>query len=692
LRFRPTLAVIAAFVSTACAEQALAPFGNLDTPVSLAVHEPSGQLFIALQGTNDLRVFATRSDDFLVGPAELFPLSIPTVRTPIAVAAAERFAFVVSGASAEIGFVDTQVPSGAFGPRSVDGPDGFPVTLAVDSVPTAAVAFSAAFGFADEGALADHLLVAGLSPDGDGGKLTIVRPPHVTGASTEALPSMAGELLLPGAFPADVALDAGRADPTAAVADCRAVAVADANAATGGVILSRVRVQPDGSVSLDAPAAADRVELPMPVTMPDGSVEIRRAGARAVAFGPAPDVPGIEAALAADPCAFRAGRLFVVLDPAYCGDAETCPNVAVLDLDGAPALAVDATTGGPAAYKVPAAALGLVALQGPFDLTDAFDPSRVEDGIAAKAVALPELTLVTSSDGAVTYLAGGLGPFLLADGSRAAPDPVFLVSSSKAGPSAGRVERTGVRLAPDEVLPPVVSVPPGARPRSETWSAGFETPLPGFGSVGTVSSLQGDTLPFPAGSAGTFLSPVPILASADPLLADRVVPLPPEADVVCDGFPVASVAADGRSLTVARQAPGFDNPAPCELGDATIAILPPKGLPWTLTGSTTGFVGRAGVDPVGVFSGGTLLFRFAAPAGDVPRGATFGWQTNQGFGFFRADPRTMGLMPASIVPVLARGTPGDDPAWRVYVAYSGADTVMRLNPQTPTFGDLTFLQ
>ncbi|HWV36947.1 MAG TPA: hypothetical protein VN033_00555 [Vulgatibacter sp.] len=685
-------AAIAALLAAACAEQELAPFGNLDTPVSLAVHEPSGHLFIALQGTNDLRVFATRSDDFLTGPAELFPLSIPTVRTPIAVAAARRFAFVVSGASAEIGFVDTRVPPGAFGPRSVDGPDGFPLTLAVDQVPTAVAALTAAFGFAEEGELGDHLVVAGLSPDGDGGKLTVVRPPHVMAGSTEALPSVAAEVLLPGAFPSDVAVDAGRADPEGDVADCRLVAVADANPDTGGVILARMRVEPDGSASLEPPSAADRVELEVPVTLPDGSVVTRRAGARALAFGPAPDVPGIEAALAEDPCAPRAGRLFVVLDPAYCGDALTCPNLAVLELDGAPALAVDATTGGPAAYRVPGAALGLVALEGPLRLPNAFDPSRIEDGVAADASPVPALTLVTSSDGAVTYLAGGLGPYLRADGSRASPDPVFLVSTSQTGPSASEPTRTDVRRSPAQVQPPVVEVPPDARPRSETWTAGFETPLAGFEGVGTVASLRGDTLRGPADSSRTFLSPLPILAASDPLLADRVVPASPEAGVICDGFPVVSVAADGRSLEVDRRAPGFDNAPSCELGDNPIAILPPKGLPWTLTGSSTGFVGRVGADPVGVFAGGTLLFRFQAPAGDVPRGATFGWQTTQGFGFYRANPDVMGLMPASIASVLAAGTPGVDPSWRVFVAYSGADAVMRLNPQAPDPKDLTFLQ
>ena len=116
------------------------------------------------------------------------------MQTPIAVAAARRFVFVVSGASAEVGFVDTEVPPGGFGPRSVDGPDGFPLTLAIDAVPTAAVALTAAHGFADDGALADHLIVAGLSPDGDGGKLTLVRPPHAAVAGAEPLPSVAAEL------------------------------------------------------------------------------------------------------------------------------------------------------------------------------------------------------------------------------------------------------------------------------------------------------------------------------------------------------------------------------------------------------------------------------------------------------------------------------------------------------------------
>ena len=49
-------------------------------------------------------------------------------------------------------------------------------------------------------------------------------------------------------------------------------------------------------------------------------------------------------------------------------------------------------------------------------------------------------------------------------------------------------------------------------------------------------------------------------------------------------------------------------------------------------------------------------------------------------------------MPASIASVLQSGVPGINPTWRVFVAYSGVDAVMRLNPSAPAPDKLTFFQ
>ena len=273
-------------------------------------------------------------------------------------------------------------------------------------------------------------------------------------------------------------------NPEGAV-DCRTVAVADSRLEAGhvpGVIFTRIRIAPDGSVTLDAPAPADRIEVRVPVTLADGSIETRSAGVRALAFGPAPRCPDSKRRSPQKPLRHPLRKALRAARAVYSGGARSCPNLAVLNLAGAPALATDATSGGPAAYVLPGAQLGLVAMQGPFDLSNpkAFDPSRInERDEAAAASPVPSFTLVTSSDGRVTYVAGGLGTFLQADGSRAAPDPVFLLSSNPMGPRASVLRRTDTRRGALDVPPPVVSVPPGARPRSETWTAGFETPLPG---------------------------------------------------------------------------------------------------------------------------------------------------------------------------------------------------------------------
>ncbi|AKU91528.1 hypothetical protein [Vulgatibacter incomptus] len=698
-RILATLAIVAA---AGCGETIIASFGNLDTPVSLAAHEPSGRLFIANQGSNDLKVVDVGTSEFLVGPAALFPLSIPTVNTPIEVEAARRFVFVVSGSAAEVGFVDTEVPPGAFGPRSVDGPDGFPITIAVDTVPTAGVAFTGAFGFAEGGALADHFLLAGLSPDGDGGSLVAIRPPHlVTSTSTEPLPSIATTIDLPGIFPAGIALDPpGTQAPIPGVdLDCRTVAIADANLSPDhvpGVWLTKARIAADGAISLDPVSEAERIELRVPVTLPDGSIEERVAAARAVAFAPSPALtPALEAALVADPCAQRSGRLFVVLEPSFCAGTMLCPNVAVVDLGGVPGqpgtLAVDATTGGPAAFQLPGAQLGVIAINGTFTVVNAFNAATLNaDGNHVAAIGLPELTLFNSTDGEITYLAGGLGTFLEGTGARAAPDPVFLLSSVQKGPAITTPTlRAGSRRGTGAAAVPSVTLPPGARPLNETWEGAFENPLPGFDDVGSIEDLVTGTFALPVGSAVTFLSPIPLVASSDPLLADRLVPRI-TGTLVCDGFPITGVAPDGRSLVVDLHPAGLVNPDGCAAAGLRLDILPPKALPWTLTGSVTGFVGRASdAQTSSAFAASDLLFAFTPPPpGSVARGTIFAWSTSSGFAFFRAAPIPNRLIAAAMTPFML--SDGASPTWKIFVAYSGADTVLGFFPEAVTPADGAF--
>ena len=150
--------------------------------------------------------------------------------------------------------------------------------------------------------------------------------------------------------------------------------------------------------------------------------------------------------------------------------------------------------------------------------------------------------------------------------------------------------------------------------------------------------------------AGTHL-----LASADPARADRVVPMPLRRGV--RRLPPSSPSPPtADSLVVDRNAPGFANPAGCDQGDLALAILPPKALPWTLSGSATGFVGRVAEGAtVNVFAGDALLFRLTASPVGSSRGAAWTWDASQGFFFYGADPGTMGLMPASIASVLQSG-------------------------------------
>lgn len=686
-----------------CGETPPGAFGGLDTPVSLAMHPASGNLFIASQGRNDLKVYNVPSGQFLVGPAALFPLSIPTVRSPILAAAGERFVFVVSGASAEIGFVDTVRPPGALGPRSVDGPDGFPLTLAVDTVPTAGLALSSPFGYADDGDLSDHLLLAGLSPEGEGGSLLLARPPHLVEGADEALPAVVAQVALPGIAPKGVAVEPGAAlleVESQATTDCRNVAIADARLAPGhtpGVWFSTLRIEADGAASLVPPEEGRRIELKIPVTLADGSLEERTAGARAVAFAPAVQSPGLDEAVEADPCALRSGRLFVVLDLDYCAGAASCPNVAVYDLGGEGelgTLATDATTGGPAAYVLPGAQLDVVAMEGPFTIPDAFNPSELDPttGEAAPAEDVSVLVLFSSSDGALTYMAGGFGSALSGPDERDEPDPVYLLSSTRAGPGLSVPLRRIDAHAAAGAAAPSIEVPQGARPRSERWIAGFEAPLPGMDAVGTRDTLRGDELSLSENAGTSFLTPVEVRASSDPLRADRLVPKA-LGGISCDGYPIRSVSEDGRSIQVERAAAGMSNPAGCDAPHLSMAILPPKAEPWILEGDVTGFVGRAANDPgavLQVFAGDRLLFTFETPGGELERGAIWQWTMTSGFRFLRADPEGAGLMAASLATLQLESE--ERPNWRVFVAYSGADLLMQLNPLLPEFRRLRFLQ
>ena len=137
-------AVLCTALLAACGETSLAAFGQLRSPVALAVHGPTDQVFIASLGGDELRVFDGRRRRFLEAPAALFPLSIPTVANPTALAAADRFVFVLSGPDAALAFVDTRLQPGAVGPRSVDV-GGFPLTLPLEMVPADLAAFAAAW-------------------------------------------------------------------------------------------------------------------------------------------------------------------------------------------------------------------------------------------------------------------------------------------------------------------------------------------------------------------------------------------------------------------------------------------------------------------------------------------------------------------------------------------------------------------
>src|SRR5690606_4802799 len=230
-----------ALATAACAEEVIPSFGDLQTPVALAVHQPSGRVLVASQDADELRVFDLESREYLAAPAVSFPLSIPTVPSPRLLVAGERFAFVVSGADGAVGFVDAVVPPGAFGPRSGDDDEGRPVAVFGGLLPTAARSLVRPHHYAE--GLGDHALVGGLSLDGTGSRIVVVRPPF-----EGVEPEVVAELDLPGIGLAGLALEpAFEGD----VPDCRAVAIADLGGPGGeggGIHLGRVRVEADGSV------------------------------------------------------------------------------------------------------------------------------------------------------------------------------------------------------------------------------------------------------------------------------------------------------------------------------------------------------------------------------------------------------------------------------------------------------------
>lgn len=672
-RFAPLLLI---FILCACGEEVIPPFGDLHGPVGLAVHVPTRNVLIASEDRDELRVFDLSDREFLASPAVSFPLSVPTVPTPRFLGAGERFVFVVSGVDGSVGFVDTQVPPSAFGPRSVDDAEGNPITIPTGISPTAVAALSSPHAYDPEG-LGDHFLVAGLLPDGSGGRIVAIRPPF-----EGAVPEESASLDLPGILPTGIAIEDGFS-PLDGVADCRALAIADLRVAEDrvpGIWLARVEIGTDGALTLQD--TFQKIEVEVEVVLPDGSLEARIAPVRAVAFAPVRFDVDLPAAVAADPCAQRSGRLFAVLDRAYCEGTASCPNFVAIDLPSGE-IARDAVLGGPAAYELPAAPNGLLALQGPIAVrgarVDLLDPETDPPRLRSQAAGnLRSLVLVSSSDGGVTFVAGGLGTRLIGPDTdvRTASDPVFLLDDGDSVPGLSReifrVDRRGTSF-------PRLSFPVRARPRRESWTAGFETPLPGLSNLGGPNTLRENLFRLPESSTRSFATPLPVVPSDDPEEADRLVPFG-VVGATCDGYPIVAVEEGGRALRV-RPAPGFSNPPPCQEGSWSFAILPPRGRPWTLTGSNTGFVGRlpGGPDDTSAVQvGSRLLFLFTPPEEVVDRGATFEWSTTSGFTFFRKS------RPSLQLPAAMAAFPLRPPnRWRVIVAYSGSDAISVIDPTTP---------
>lgn len=688
------IAAAAALVA-GCGETLLAPFGQLRAPVALAVHQPSAHVFIASLGGDELRVFDARSEDFLSAPAALFPLSIPTVRNPTDLAAADRYVFVLSATSAELGFVDTQVPTSGAGPRSVDV-GGFPLTLPLDMVPTDLEAFAAAWPWHATSTLADHAIVAGLDGAGTGGVLLVARPPVVDGEAIVELPQPEAILELPDVYPSAVALDsshaaiAGLLGPGGApVADCRTLAIADGRSSEGhapAIWLTRLRVQSDGALSIDPLDPAQRVEIRVQLQLADGTTAERVAPVRDLAFAPAPLTDTALAAIAADPCALRSGRIYATLDPAYCGGALECPDVAVVDIAGpaGSALAPDALFGGVALYDFPATALGVTALAGPFNLPGGFAPHLFAEGDENRRLdSVASLALVAATNGSLYYLDGGLGPYLVGPtpADRAPVGPAFPVDAELSGPAVSSdLARTDIGIRGSEATFPRIDVPEGARPLDEGWTLAYLRQLPGVPDVGRFEGIAGDsTLEAPANTS--FLEPLAVQASADPRLADRLVPVT-IGEEICEGFPVIEVQAGLLRVDLQSLA----NTEGCFEPTLPLRLLPPLDEPWWIASDSLGFLGRlpAGTEPASVVVGDALQFTFTAPVEPPVAGATFDFATTDGFRFYGAPGGDFGELPAAVAPYLRAG-PGSnrDPDWRVFVVYSGTDALARLFPTAP---------
>lgn len=703
--------IVAASLAAGCGAASLAPFGQIENPAALALHEPSGLLFIASLGSDELRVFDAREESFLTAPAGLFPLSIPTVRSPDALAAAGRYVFVLSRAGGEIGFVDTRVPVGGAGPRSVDV-GGAPLTLPLDMVATDLIALEGAWPWERDG-LADHALAIGV--DGESGGLLVALRPPVVGEEGEIvrLPLPEAVLELPGIYPSSIALDPSgvtarslRGPAGEPIADCRTLAIADGRLAPGhepAIWLTRVRIDSDGNLSVAPLDPARRMVVRVPLELPDGTIEERVAPVRQVAFAPAPLTDASLAAIAADPCTSRSGRLYAVLDVSYCGGVAVCPDVAVIDLlPEGPALATDAITGGPALYDLPSTALRVTAIDGPFSLPGAWSPIEFDEaGRGLRLTSVPSLALIAASDGVVYYLHGGFGSWLVGPtpDDRAPTDPVFPVDAEPGPPGlVGSVVRIDPGARGTDPALPTIGFPAGSRPRDERWTAGYLAPLPGLERVGRIGSIGEDGILWaPAGIS--FAGEVPVQANAEePRLADRLVPVTGGQEV-CEGFPVVEVgvAADGRSFVRVDRTAGFANGEGCLLDALELDVLPPLEQPFWLDGEVTGFLGRFAAGTPDdrqtrlIAADGIPLFTFTPAAGEIPPGARWRFTTTDGLAWYGADAEEIGEFPTAMVPWLRSGPrPGRDPVWRVFLTFTGTDSLIALNPAAP--GDMDLFQ
>lgn len=659
--------ILAALVATACGDTTLPPFGQLRQPDALAFQPATGLLFIASAGGDELRVFDASERQFLRGPATVFPLSVPTVRRPSALAAGARWLFTLSSVDAELGFVDGVIAEGALGPRSLDGADGFPIALPLPGLPTALAALDGSI---------DHALVAGV--DGAEGALWVVRAPV-----DEALPSLIASAAIPG-VPGAIAIEAS-AGPLlgpdgAPIVDCRTVAVAEQVGAAGqppAIHFFTLRLDPSGVATLEASPLGS---LQLAIDEPRGAGVARRAaGVRRLAFAPTPEAPGRGAAIAAEPCEVRAGRLFVLLDGADCPGADSCADLTAIDLpSGAPAR--DPSSGGPALYDLPGAALELVALAGPIELPGAFDPSG-----DTRLGRVGSLVVAASSDGNLYYVDGGFGTPLIAPGVRGPSDRMLLADAEAGGPLVSGLTRLDSQAAGAEEGAPVLETPIGAQPYDERIVATFEGALPGRTDLGLVGDLAF------AGGRATIAAPegAPFHEGMRVQPGDRVAAAAPE--LACEGFVVESVAADGGSLVVleATQA------APCTAPELTLQLLPPAATPWVLTGSVSGFMGLLADDGSlqELRGDGALLFTFRRGAVPLPRGASFAWITSDGFRLYGTNPGVAAQLPTGLAAALASPPAAlVAPRWQLFVSYGGADAVIELDPELTSQADVLLYQ